>query len=549
MALTFDTSNILKNVAVATEYFKAYYAIQYQNEIDNNGKITQKFSGGTNGFIPFNIDFTVDGISGIKIYNKILVNTSFLPNGYTRTTDFIVTGVDHKLIDHDWVTNIKTTLIPKFQDSDKVITAQNFESIKFQIQKAPIKIPTIETVTDLSTKPNNLDGSPCTEVNGKRMHTGYEPQFRKRTVKSITLHYAVNNSTAEYTVYYVGRCEGIFIRGGIHYAIDRSGTVAAGIPETIFSVHGDLWNENGIGIELASFGSVSKKIKTGEWIENAYGKTIPNNEVVDLGFKYEGHQYYQDYDDITIASLENLIRNILGRYPDIKKGIDGVNLWRYVFGLENGKPKPGDDVYSQDASEYGGYGQYGLFSHSTGGGDHTDTFPSPKMVEMLKRLGYVENAIDSSSTTPNNIIIGDSQTKNVKKYSKNVTLIDALTKGSQGVGWLRDQVAAYPVSSNVKNVVLCIGVNGGYSSNGTAEKGLFTALHKTFPNAKIYAVQGSWGWGGVSDYTENQVRTYYKNYYKDKGAILIDPPIGYGDPHTDKPVYKLIGAAIDSIIK
>jgi hypothetical protein len=52
MALTFDTSNILKNVAVATEYFKAYYAIQYQNEIDNNGKITQKFSGGTNGFIP-----------------------------------------------------------------------------------------------------------------------------------------------------------------------------------------------------------------------------------------------------------------------------------------------------------------------------------------------------------------------------------------------------------------------------------------------------------------------------------------------------------------
>ena len=147
MALTFDTSNILKNVAVATEYFKAYYGIVYQNTSSNDdgSNPTQKFSGGTNGFIPFNIDFTVDGISGIKIYNKLTINTSFLSNGYTRTTDFIVTGVDHKLIDHDWVTNIKTTLIPKFQDSDKVITAQNFASIKFQNSPKPPKPPVIST--------------------------------------------------------------------------------------------------------------------------------------------------------------------------------------------------------------------------------------------------------------------------------------------------------------------------------------------------------------------------------------------------------------------
>jgi hypothetical protein len=147
MALTFDTSNILKNVAVATEYFKAYYGIVYQNTSSNDdgSNPTQKFSGGTNGFIPFNIDFTVDGISGIKIYNKLTINTSFLSNGYTRTTDFIVTGVDHKLIDHDWVTNIKTTLIPKFQDSDKVITAQNFASLKFQNSPKPPTPPVIST--------------------------------------------------------------------------------------------------------------------------------------------------------------------------------------------------------------------------------------------------------------------------------------------------------------------------------------------------------------------------------------------------------------------
>ena len=153
-----------------------------------------------------------------------------------------------------------------------------------------------------------------------------------------------------------------------------------------------------------------------------------------------------------------------------------------------------------------------------------------------------------NSPASTNIIIGDSQTGLVSKNSSKVQLIDELQEGGKGVGWLRDQVAAYPVSPNVNNVVLCIGVNGGYSSKGSAEKGLFTALNKTFPNAKIYAVQGSWAWGSYlkKPVTEKQVRTYYKNYYQDNGAILIEPPIGPGDPHGNKPVYKLIGAEIDA---
>ena len=150
------------------------------------------------------------------------------------------------------------------------------------------------------------------------------------------------------------------------------------------------------------------------------------------------------------------------------------------------------------------------------------------------------------------IIIGDSQTPYVSRNSSKVQLVDELQEGSKGVGWLRDQVAAYPVSPKVKNVVLCIGTNGGYHSKGSAEAGLFTALRKTFPNAKIYAVQGSWGWGGVSKYTEKQVRSYYINQYQNRGAILIEPPIGDGkkngdrsDPHGPRTAYEQIGAAID----
>lgn len=117
--LKFDDSLIAKNIAIATEYLKAYYSIAYREK---------KFSGGTTGFIPFNIEFTIDGLSGIKIYNKLRIDTSFLPDGYPITLDFIVTGIEHKLKDGDWETVIKTTMIPKLEATEVVVTSANFKA-------------------------------------------------------------------------------------------------------------------------------------------------------------------------------------------------------------------------------------------------------------------------------------------------------------------------------------------------------------------------------------------------------------------------------------
>jgi hypothetical protein len=103
-----------ENVEVAIEYFKALMAES------NTGD--KKNSGGSIGFIPFNIFFTMDGLSGIKIYNELTFDTSFLPPGYSNTLDFIVTGVDHKLKDEDWETEVRVTLIPKTDDIDGIIT-------------------------------------------------------------------------------------------------------------------------------------------------------------------------------------------------------------------------------------------------------------------------------------------------------------------------------------------------------------------------------------------------------------------------------------------
>jgi hypothetical protein len=134
----FDDSTIARNLAIAAEYFKAYYSVAYKKT---------KLSGGTTGFIPFNIEFTVDGLSGIKIYNKLRIDTSFLPNGYPLTLDFIVTGIEHKLKDGDWETAIKVTLIPKLEATEVVVTSANFKYVQHKdpVKIAPVNILTIST--------------------------------------------------------------------------------------------------------------------------------------------------------------------------------------------------------------------------------------------------------------------------------------------------------------------------------------------------------------------------------------------------------------------
>ena len=126
----FTDSLITENLKVATEYFKLTVA----NKSNKN-------SGGSMGFIPFKMNFTMDGLSGVKIYNELVLDTSFLPPGYTNTTKFIVTGVDHKLNKNDWETTIHTTLIPTTSNISKVTG-----SLKFSLQEEVTPVTPVDPV-------------------------------------------------------------------------------------------------------------------------------------------------------------------------------------------------------------------------------------------------------------------------------------------------------------------------------------------------------------------------------------------------------------------
>ena len=103
-------------------------------------------------------------------------------------------------------------------------------------------------------------------------------------------------------------------------------------------------------------------------------------------------------------------------------------------------------------------------------------------------------------------------------------------------------IKKHKLSPEIKNVVVCIGTNDLYVDLGIEK--LINTICRTFPNSKIYVVQGSWGWGGLKNTTEQKVRKYYQKF-KDLGVTVIEPPIGNIEPHGNKPVYKKIGASLD----
>jgi hypothetical protein len=143
----FTDSLITENLKVATEYFKTIVS-NFQN--DKFGKI--KNSGGSIGFIPFKMNFTMDGLSGIKIYNELNVDTSFLPQGYSKTTKFIVTGIDHKLSKNDWETTISTTLIPTTSNVSKITGSLK---ISLKEEDTPETPEPIITLAETPTQNNN----------------------------------------------------------------------------------------------------------------------------------------------------------------------------------------------------------------------------------------------------------------------------------------------------------------------------------------------------------------------------------------------------------
>jgi hypothetical protein len=153
-----------------------------------------------------------------------------------------------------------------------------------------------------------------------------------------------------------------------------------------------------------------------------------------------------------------------------------------------------------------------------------------------------------------NYIIGDSQSPFIDKNSEKAILINkkggksSLWEDGKNLSWLKSAVDDYPVSKSVNSIIINIGTNGGFNQKDDVE-GLVNSVKEKFPNALLFVVKGSWGWGENKDLTEAKVNSYYDKF-KELGVEIIKPAIGkVKDPHSNLPIYAKIGSEIDKKIK
>lgn len=386
------------------------------------------------GFFPLNVSVTMDGLAGVKIYQKLKIDASFLPSNYPNVLDFIIKGVTHKIENNTWNTTIETVSVPKIEATDVasdvdrgVVTATSRPKSVVSVTSSPTPnipqtapSPSTNTVESRSQSRNTINQNipPYDSSNTKdRIVKGrsgipifnpYGPHYPKRSlpVKSIILHFTNGNENtrAINTVDFVGRANGNpFSRpgatGGIHWAVDRSGNKAQGPPEDRVLVASDNFNQTGVGIEIVSAGAVVKYAqKPDKYKVYGYTNLVPaTQDIVDLGFYYYGINLYQEYSDMQLLTLSTLILDIANRYPEIKKGIplfSGVkkNVWKDFWNLGGKRPTPKSSI---TVPNWNGRNNYafcikatGLYPHVGGGGTHSDVAPTPKMLRMLQNFGY-----------------------------------------------------------------------------------------------------------------------------------------------------------------
>jgi N-acetyl-anhydromuramyl-L-alanine amidase AmpD len=120
-------------------------------------------------------------------------------------------------------------------------------------------------------------------------------------------------------------------------------------------------NKTSIGIEVCNWGGL--KYKEGNYY-NYVGKKVKPEMVVDLEYKFKGHQFWYKYTDAQIESLRELLVYLCDTYDIPKTYRQEIwNVDREALKMTSG-----------------------IYTHNSVRPDKSDMYPCPRVIEMLKNL-------------------------------------------------------------------------------------------------------------------------------------------------------------------
>ena len=82
------------------------------------------------GFLPFDLSLTMDGLSGMKVYQKYIIDTDFLPTNYPTSLEFIIKTITNTIQNNQWTTTLESIAIPKNPFGSSISVAESRKTSK-----------------------------------------------------------------------------------------------------------------------------------------------------------------------------------------------------------------------------------------------------------------------------------------------------------------------------------------------------------------------------------------------------------------------------------
>ena len=309
-------------------------------------------------FIPYNLNVTLDGISGIKLFEKFRMSKGVLPLTYDEgEIALIVKAISHTIDTKQWTTKLETLSVN-----------QNSGALKAYSISTSTNTSTTESTSE-STSSNPELWTDKTITSGFPLNPkGHQKKLVNKT--GIILHYSAGSQKSDKgksTIDFLNK------RGlSYHYIIDATGHIEQLLPDKTIAYHAKGANQFTIGISLLNYG-YGKDINT-----SSYG-AIPSNQtknaqLVDWNEKpttYRKITWSQEITDAQLNALKTLFVKLKQNNPGIPSyKWEGEKTWKQLF--------PNGISYTR--------ANQGLFTHCSVTTQKLDCLPTPKIVKFFKEL-------------------------------------------------------------------------------------------------------------------------------------------------------------------
>jgi hypothetical protein len=431
------------------------------------------------GFLPFDLTLTIDGLSGMKIYQKFVADTEFLPSNYPQSLEFLIKGITHEIKDNQWVTTLESLAVPKnpFGTKDK-----------FNIGA---KVSAQSSITERAAGAGGSRSSGFTAGGSSRTACG--TTVVQNLNAPIITQGKINAFQASFKSVFAN---GDFKPGGMcgRWTYNLAYNYSQALKGKPLSK----------GAKLAAGGNANDpgyraNLKRLGYQEILWGKNVPKSKLVELLSNNSG--IFSPGDVIIYFSNDGVkfhTQMYTGGYgvPGYNWATDRKDNYKVTF-VYNSKPQNCYTLY---------------------------LFRAPSDA-VSSTISYGPTTPSANAAAGNNVTIGDSISVGVDEAYTNIKGISSpvlLNKVGQTASGLLGQLQKVTTPyTNVKNLVLSIGSNNGWSiSNNDAL--LAKQIKRVFPNATLYILNGNYGWDNLTGNTDwpSKINTYI-NFYKSKGFNVI----------------------------